>query len=68
MKYTYQYHAMQFPEMGTTNHYDGVITFNCKIKGSGSYEALRDALAEKLKLEPDELTICSLTLLHSEDE
>ena len=68
MKYTYHFHAIWCPDIGQTNHIDGLITFPLRIESDDDYKSIKDGLAENIKIKPEELTICSLTLLHSEEE
>lgn len=70
MKYTYHYYAIgRYKQDGIElpSHIDGVSVTDQPIDSSARYDEFRKALAAKNEVEPERLSICSLTLLSLHD-
>lgn len=66
MKYTYHYYAIgRYKQDGIElpSHIDGVTVTDQPIDSADRYNEFRKALAVKNDVDPERLSICSLTLL-----
>lgn len=72
MIYVYHVHAMCSASDGSkvVNHFDGIVSSHQLITAD-AYQVFRDSVAERMghpKEDSSGLVICSLTLLHREEE
>ena len=61
--FIYHYHAMVQQADGVISHLDGIYDTNFEILSYEKYEFIKRIICEGSNLQPDKLTICSLTLL-----
>jgi len=67
MRYLYHYHAIYHPHIGTIAHADGTCERPEPITSAEDYQSLKDGVAKECGVTREQLTICSLTLLSSQN-
>jgi hypothetical protein len=63
MKYTYHYYAIHQPAPGQVAHIHGILTVSSQISTGKDFTDLCECIAESNGTTNDKLTICSLTII-----
>lgn len=67
MKYIYHYRAIFQPAPYLTANIDGIATLTQRITNHEGYMSLKHDIAKDAGASPEKLTICSLTLLDTQE-
>lgn len=63
MPFVYHYHATNEISPGRVQHHSGILTCEKRVDSIERYRSIKAAIAGDA-VDPNRLTICSLTLLH----
>jgi len=63
MKYAYHYYAIHQSKPGEVAHVHGFFTREAQVSSAEDYLELCKAIGERNKVDPERLTICSLSIV-----